>query len=379
MSTHNAFFLAAADRIGARLCRDAIWSGRRCNWLGWALDVVGRAYSRMYRAQTSSLYDGTAGIALFLGRLSCQTGDAIQRTTAIGALHQALDALPNLPIGVRSSFYAGASGIVYTTIELGALFDDPALVRRGFDMLRRAAANAADDPWLDVLGGSAGTILALVAVDARRIGDSLVDLADRHGRRILQAATRAERGWSWDTMPGQSSDHLLGYGHGASGIAAALLDLWTVTGNDEYRHGAREAFRYERTFLSREQHNWPDLRVTSTAPDQTVYAAAWCHGGPGIGMSRLRALTLVDDEEVAKDLDQALELTGALCRASTATPGVESLPVPRSRRKRRPPDRRRRRPASAGSRRARRTSGAAGHRCAAVERPAVAVRCHRRR
>jgi len=33
--------LPVADAIGARLCRDAIWAGRRCNWLGASMEPVG--------------------------------------------------------------------------------------------------------------------------------------------------------------------------------------------------------------------------------------------------------------------------------------------------------------------------------------------------
>lgn len=35
-------FLETADFLGARLCRDAIWAGNRCNWLGAAeIELMG--------------------------------------------------------------------------------------------------------------------------------------------------------------------------------------------------------------------------------------------------------------------------------------------------------------------------------------------------
>ena len=73
-------FLETADRIGRRLCRDAVWAGNTCNWLGWALEVVGPTWTPVYKAQNSTIYDGTAGIGLFLARLYQFTRDAQQRT-----------------------------------------------------------------------------------------------------------------------------------------------------------------------------------------------------------------------------------------------------------------------------------------------------------
>jgi len=77
---------------------------------------------------------------------------------------------------------------------------------------------------------------------------------------LLKVAAKSDAGWSWDTLPGQSEKHLLGYGHGAAGIGCALLELWAETGEPEYREAAVQAFRYERSHFSSEQHNWPDLR-----------------------------------------------------------------------------------------------------------------------
>src|SRR5579864_4709582 len=107
----EALFLETADRIGRRLCRDAVWAGNACNWLGWALEVVGPAWSPVYRAQNAVIYDGTAGIALFLARLYQFTKDRQQRTAAIGALNRAFAAMPDFPEPLRHSVYSGAAGI----------------------------------------------------------------------------------------------------------------------------------------------------------------------------------------------------------------------------------------------------------------------------
>ena len=46
-------FLDAASRIGRRLCRDAVWSEGRCNWLGWAMEPHGGQWVTRHRPWAS--------------------------------------------------------------------------------------------------------------------------------------------------------------------------------------------------------------------------------------------------------------------------------------------------------------------------------------
>jgi lantibiotic modifying enzyme len=283
--------------------------------LGWALEVEGHSWSPVYRAQTSTLYDGTAGIALFLARLYSFTQDPVQRFTAIGALNQALNGAASIPESMRTSFYSGSVGIASTAIQLGKIFEDDRMIRRGLSDLEQYA-RLGPNPLLDILGGSAGTIQALLQTRRQFDAPQLMELALQHGDLLITSATRTDLGWSWDTLPGQTDAHLLGYGHGAAGIGCALLELWAEIGDERYRQAALESFRYERAYFDAGHHNWPDLRRLSDyvpTNGQPVFSLAWCHGGPGIGLARLRALELLEDRETAADLDEALKVTAAAC------------------------------------------------------------------
>ena len=98
-------FLGAAAEIGRRLCRDAVWHEGRCNWLGWAMEPHGGQWVSAYRAIGALVYDGAAGIGLFLSRLAQMTGDPIIGTTAEGALAQALSAVAELKQAGEYGFY----------------------------------------------------------------------------------------------------------------------------------------------------------------------------------------------------------------------------------------------------------------------------------
>jgi lantibiotic modifying enzyme len=327
---HEHQFLETADRIGRRLCRDAVWSGDRCNWLGWAMDMVGSGWSAVYKAQTPYLYDGTAGIGLFLARLYEFTRDPLEKLAAIGALNRAIKAFPEVPDGLQPSVYSGGAGIAYAALEIGEALEDERMIAWGTTALRQACSHPPAERWLDILGGSAGAIQVLLHVARRFDSPEFVELALMHAGMLLKAAVKSDAGWSWDTLPGQGEKHLLGYGHGAGGIGCALLDVWAETRDPEYREAAVQAFRFERSHFNPEQHNWPDLRSMAAygvPPTQQVFATAWCHGAPGIGLSRLRALELLSDgpvpHELIVDLHEALRTTATAC--SQAFPAIGSL------------------------------------------------------
>src|SRR5260370_37236075 len=98
-------FLETADRIGRRLCRDAVWSGNACNWLGWALEVVGPTWTPVYKAQNSTIYDGPARITHCIPRLYRIPRVALQLTPPHRASYRAIAALTDLGAQYRHRVY----------------------------------------------------------------------------------------------------------------------------------------------------------------------------------------------------------------------------------------------------------------------------------
>jgi lantibiotic modifying enzyme len=89
--------------------------------------------------------------------------------------------------------------------------------------------------------------------------------------------------------PGQRP--LTGFAHGAAGVGYALSALSDATRNPGYRHAATVAFGYERAVFDPAQGNWPDFRApVNTAQAGVAFAVQWCHGAPGIALSRLYAM-----------------------------------------------------------------------------------------
>jgi type 2 lantibiotic biosynthesis protein LanM len=321
---HNTEYLQAADRIGRRLCRDAVWAGSRCNWLGWSMEAMNGSWAPAWRALGSELYGGTAGVALFLARLWQITGDAVERSTLIGALNQALEGAAGIDPLVKTGFYSGASGIGYALIEAGTILEHEEMVQRGIAELISLRNVSLDQRMVDVISGSAGAISVLLDIGGRFGRDELIETARIHGNHLLALAHKSEEGWSWDTMQIAGQKNLTGYSHGTAGIAHALLELHRKTGEAPYLEAAREGLRYERASFSPAHRNWPDFRkMDPTAADSPpVYMTAWCHGAPGIGMSRLRVRELLhQDPVVSEEVEFALQTTAAAL-AQPVGPGM---------------------------------------------------------
>jgi type 2 lantibiotic biosynthesis protein LanM len=318
-------FLDVAWSIAVRLCRDAIWDGERCNWLGDSMEAHGGEWKVAHKSFGADLYSGTSGIALFLARLHRLRPDAIVAQTARGAMRQALSRVLEIPPELRHALYSGWIGIALALLDLARLLDDPALQREALHLLDAQRGHTLDPLSLDVISGAAGAILGLCAIDRRLGSDRYLGEAERHASHLLEHANRGDDGWSWTTMlpagPGEQKD-LTGYSHGAAGIALALLELYARTSDPRYLEAAQGGFAYERTHFSTEHQNWPDFRsFASPNPRQLGYSLAWCHGAPGIGLARLRAFALTGDEMYRREAEAAIGGTARALAMASATDG----------------------------------------------------------
>ncbi|HYH82298.1 MAG TPA: lanthionine synthetase LanC family protein, partial [Longimicrobium sp.] len=329
------FFLEAAARIAARTAAAAEWrSDASATWTVMSPDRD-RPEARVSIPTPASgtLYEGTSGIALFLAEVWNATGrsdDALLRA-ALGGIRFGLDEGRELPVS-SYGFHGGRVGIAYAASRVGRLAGRPELVAEAQALLADAAGHEREDRGLDVIGGAGGAIQALIAMAPWLPDPALaLTMARAMGDHLLEAADREPGGWCWGTMRGSSIRHLCGYAHGAAGVGHALLELYLATGDSRYRYGMEQAFLYEAEFLDPVHSNWPDLRHgelgellysgrqeqlrdrvlagEDLAQGEPRYMSAWCHGGPGIGLSRLRAWEALGDPAYLADARAAITAT----------------------------------------------------------------------
>jgi len=308
-------WLDVAHRIAATLCRDALRSDGRCNWLGDAMETIDGQMRSVHRSFGGDLYGGTAGIALFLAEVDRFAPDPLLRATARGAIEHALRAADG---GI--GFYHGATGAGFAAARIGELMDDEALAERGLDLVERTTA-AGDDSPIDVLTGAAGTIGPLLALHAKYKREWMLDRAFAAGDLIVRRGRTNGNAVSWSVLgDAWAVADLTGYAHGAAGFALALFELAHATGEQRFSATAEAALAYERALFSPQQQNWPDFRRAGAnmPQQQTTYAVGWCHGAPGIGLARLRLYKLTRRPDVWEEATAALR--GTYTPLSTLAP-----------------------------------------------------------
>jgi lantibiotic modifying enzyme len=313
MNANGAAYLAVADRIGLRLCRDAVWAGNRCNWLGWALERRRQFWLPVYRSQGSGLYDGTAGIALFLAELVRHSGDPLQRATLYGALEQVARATEE-PDGERAfGFHRGCAGIASALVRAGEILGDERWIDRGERLLTWLGNVEPDTARSDVATGSAGTVLGLLEAATALGRDDFVAIARVHGDALMQTAVRSEAGWAWTAggVENHAADRC-GYAHGNAGIAVALLALAEATDDPTYREAAMDALRFERRPSRPPRHEIAANGAATLSKDGPHHGIGWCEGETAVGFSRLQLCTLLTGDArvaVMRELDHALQAT----------------------------------------------------------------------
>ncbi|WP_310570742.1 lanthionine synthetase LanC family protein [Gemmatimonas sp.] len=274
------------------------------------------------------IYEGAAGVSLFLSTLSHLMDEAEQREVACAAARSVAAAAETAATGAiaaSTGLFSGSTGTLYAIASSARSLDEPVLtllVERLLDGWTSSAARSDSD---DVISGDAGAIPTMIRLN-RRFKRSTVDawLRDR-GSRLLERATRLPEGWCWSNEGRDELRPFLGYAHGASGYAVALAELAHYFGDSTYAYGAERAMAYEDYHFDESQASWPDFRMkfggwesvyVSRSDAQSAlrrlrpnFMNAWCHGAPGIGLARWRCRSLIGSAGHPLAIPRALSAT----------------------------------------------------------------------
>jgi hypothetical protein len=309
-------YARTALQIAGKICSEAIWDESRCTWIGAEPIDIRAPISDSgvrYRTLVSDVYDGTAGVALFLAQLFRATGNTEARKTACGAMRQSLARVEGCPPAVRLGFYSGSLGIALASACVGCAIGERSLLEEADALAARVVDEYSHETSCDVISGKAGGVLAALGLAhlsfAMRLGDELIDQAERD-----------ESGWSWRGSSLSSGENLTGLAHGAAGVGLAMTELFAATGKERYAEAARRAFDYERSLYNPAACNWPDLRrMPGRRRKSHRFMTAWCHGAAGIALTRARAFRVFGDEVLRSEALTALDATRQAVRHSLET------------------------------------------------------------
>lgn len=280
------------------------------SWLDLVLGADRRTFC--YGPVGMSLYGGWAGFVLLMACLSPTR--VLHREQALIALLRPLAEMAqhsdpgdihrwwrDQPLGLT-----GSGGVLLTLMELDRLGQPPP---RGWSSYRQLALKLLEglteeridaDGAYDVMGGVAGLIGPLIQLREA----SAAQLAIRAGRHLIRCQN-AEGGWP----PANQGRSLLGFSHGTSGISAALAVLHQRLNLAGALEATERALNLETLNFSPALGNWPDLRL---AEGSARFMVAWCHGAPGVALSRLcMSQCGIERGEFRRELDAALDCTAS--------------------------------------------------------------------
>ncbi len=303
-----------AGSIAWSICRRAIWSGGHCTWIETVPSWAGTARVEERSAPLGTdLYSGASGVALFLAEWSRLSGDRAARRTALGAIRGALDGERSRPGTSSDGLYTGWPGTAWIAAEIAAKLHSESLAQSVRRFLRGRVPRIRPSGEYDLLSGSAGTALALLLLRHLLGEGALLDHASRIGRTLLAGARRSKGTSSWDTPGCPRARNLTGLSHGTAGIAHVLLELYRAGGEARFLTGAHRAFAYERLCYDRRAANWPDFRTAAEGTAGRRYRprfmTGWCHGAPGIALSRIHAIGTLSDRRVRREAVDGLATT----------------------------------------------------------------------
>lgn len=296
---------------------------RRMALLGSGHDDVGFATMMpigtehwVVKAAGMDAYSGLTGIYLALQSLTevdAEAQDLIDRLRASvmarrTVAHQALSRAEELGEVLGTGAYSELGGYL---LALGEIYRRSSLEeRRGLQAdlsaaLRASHALALRSRSHDVVGGTAGLILVLLTLPEEALAGDGENILRDLARSLVERADVVGPGLAWRDP--ELGVHLLGFSHGAAGIAVALLAAGDRLGDPAITAAGKAALLYDDSMMD-ESGDWPDLRE-QTHDGERQSMRAWCHGSPGALLARAMAWPYLDEperERISQQVDAAL-------------------------------------------------------------------------
>ena len=280
-----------AERLGDRLL-EMSFDGDGQGWMG--LDIFSERYWRI-RPVGFDAYNGRSGIGMFFATLAEITGKARFRDAYLRieescftntGNYSSLDSSEVLSEQSRLGMYSDLGGKIVMLSNWERFTGSNTSRARLEAVIKEIIDLPVVSQYVDVVSGLAGIVLALR--ESLHLSDVLLPRVDEFVQRCIKevvgsAEEQTVGGWGWKSI--EATRPLLGFSHGASGIAAGVASARDIVGASyDADLVIKKALEYENAIYD-STGGWPDFR---TDPDgQIDDVGTWCHGAVGCGMARL--------------------------------------------------------------------------------------------
>lgn len=302
----NASLLVARD-LTSRATIDS--TGYR-----WPIVYKDETTGQTWSSYPATVYEGSAGMVVFLANLYHATGDADVKKAAeeggrwLGS-HAAAETIHD------NSLYFGWSGVAWAYCELYEATGNSMWLSQAQSIASRMAMT--NSSWLDLIDGAPGEGLLYLKLYGETRDSRWLTAAKRRGNWLLNHGVAIGNGLKWPVGLSQewSSIYYPGMAHGAAGVGYFLAELSRVAGKSDatrYLGGARKSAAYLRQIAV--MHNGsPDWYYKEPKYTDT-FLVQWCHGAAGIGLFFLELYRVAGD---AADLEMAKKCAASVEKRGT--------------------------------------------------------------
>ncbi len=203
--------------------------------------------------------------------------------------------------------FSGVGGLIYAFSHFYRLSTADFVLSDLEKLLNFVPKLLSDDNQHDLMGGCTGCLAAIQAA-APWVDETIVnEVSHQCIQHLLQNYPEPNQ-FPHENTGIKSSKPLLGFSHGVAGMAWALARANETVGNTSPRvhEWIVRALEYESQQFSHTQKNWPDFRALSK--NKKEFQWAWCHGAPGIALSRLD-LPVIYQNQTTTQVELAIEST----------------------------------------------------------------------
>lgn len=292
------YLLERSVTIETEECSDRTWFGSEENEFGL----------NEFKPINFSLYSGLAGIALFFNYLGIISKKYKYSKITKEICNSLIKYIPRkaddkdielLQVGA----FTGLSGILYVLFYIDYsnntnYYEEQ--INKILDLINDKIRGLTK---LDVIAdvGIIGVLISIYTkIDNVLMKNKALELSKKVFMKLKDSSIEIKDipGITWNQKG------YVGYAHGNAGIIAQIYRLYNITKDESIKILAEQAMLFERASYEETKNNW---RKTIEAD---LCSCAWCHGAPGILMSKLQLLRSgMADEIINKEIEVAIDST----------------------------------------------------------------------
>jgi len=299
--------LAETIRIAEDMYEKRMEDENGIYWKNLTIDYYGG--NSVISTVSEGLYSGISGIALFYLALYKITNEKKYLNICKDAMKWVLKYCEDNK-SYDYSFITGRLGVSYVLIKLGEVCKENYLGKALNIVKDYNEKMMMGNLACEFLSGLSGTILGFLHLYDATKEEWLLNKINNLIKLVIKNSLYNSKGIHWDINKNVITS-LTGFSHGAAGIGFVFLELGNYFNNPAFYYISEQAFKYESNYYDENAKNWKDLRKGMYLDESEKkhreayfsknydffsnpdYMSAWCHGAPGIGLSRLRAYELI--------------------------------------------------------------------------------------